>query len=92
MIVKGSSGAVESAESDKEAESLGSARMSPESPEGELLPRFSTKLKTNQTKIQTAEYTSPIQQNKHKAPVAPAKNLGQKSCKDVVGKENAIES
>ena len=40
MIVKGSLGAVRSAGSDKAAESLGSDRKSPESPEGELLPRF----------------------------------------------------
>ena len=39
-IVKGSSEAEEAAESDKAAGSLGSEKMSPESPEGEVLPRI----------------------------------------------------
>ena len=39
-IVKGSSEAVETAESDRAVELSGSETVLPESPEGELLPRF----------------------------------------------------
>ena len=61
MITKGSLGAVESAGSDEAAESLGPDRKSPESPEGELLPRFQNKLRTNQTRKKAAEQCSQIQ-------------------------------
>ena len=40
MIVKGSSEAVEPAESDRAVELSGSETVLPESPEGGLLPRF----------------------------------------------------
>ena len=73
-IAKGSSEAVETAESDRAVALSGSETVLPESPEGELLPRIQQINEQIKTKNETAaQFSQKINQNQNSATEAPAK-------------------
>ena len=79
-IAKGSSEAVETAESDRAVELSGSETVLPESPEGELLPRIQQINEQIKTKNETAAQFSQEQIKIKIAPLKPLQNSTLESC------------
>ena len=91
-IAKGSSEAVETAESDRAVELSGSETVLPESPEGELLPRIQQINKQIKQKIKRLHNSAKDKTKNKTVPLKPLQNSTLESCKDGVGNDNVLES